>query len=122
VEDENEIAAYVRIDTVERWDYARRFKVTISTPAPDILLERLKTYLPNLGVPSTQKPSLTELLDIFFDFRKTEASDTRDWFLYEANESGPPKDDRILRAINIVWKKEGKQPLTWTHFTLFVAC
>ena len=120
--DKNEIAAYVRIDIAERWDYARRFKVTVSTPTSEILLERLKTYLPDLGIPSAQKLSLTELLDTFFDFRKTEASDTKDWFLYEVKESGPPKDDRILRAINIVRKKEGKQPLTWTHFTLFVAC
>jgi len=115
----DETVGYVRkIETVIDRNYAKRFKVTISTPLPDLLLKHLKEYLPEV---ETQKASLLDLLESLFDYQKMDTPETEEWFLYPPKESAPPKDDRILRAINIVRKKHHKSELTWTHLTLFVA-
>jgi hypothetical protein len=117
----NQDAAVARIDIVERWDYQKRFKVTISTPTPSILMKKLKEQVPSEFMDSL-KPTLPELLDAFFDLCKTKTVETDSWLLYEVKETTPPRDDRIFRAINAVRKEDGKQPLKWSHLALYVAC
>ena len=115
---EDEIVGYVRLEKVTKWDYEKRFKATISTPLPNLLLQKLKEYLPEMDA---EKDALTDLLDLLFDYQKTDMPEAKDWLIYDTKETSPPKDDRILQAINIVRKKNGKPQLTWTHLVTFIA-